>query len=326
MDNIINFKQREWIMCKTMERLAKSNKRSGIPILTTLACDKKKIMATDMDFWITAQSALKKGTYHAEGFSKGVQISAEYPTTDFPLPHKTGEKIGGVSLNKKHMDAIDWVSLAQSTEKTRYYLNGMYFGGNQIVATNGHMLNCITIDQEIIKDGGVIFPRTAWKYLMMLCKELKDFDVEIEFYEKEKFKATVGHCVMEGKLIDGTFPDWRSLVPDEFPEENTTFFDVEEMKEIYKQVDVVRKIDKMKTPAIVFDGGFVTPANSFYSVKNTLKWKVEANLTIQIGFNAKYVANSCSGIMQYSDSTSPVLIRDDRRSIKKLSVLMPLSV
>ena len=312
-------------MYKTLERLAKTNKRSGMPILTTLMCDKKKLMATDMDFWITAPSALKKGTYHAEGFGKGIQIKTEYPTTDFPLPKDAGEKIGEVSLTKKHIDLIDWVSLAQSTEETRYYLNGMYFAKNQIIATNGHMLHGITLEDEIVPDGGVIFPRTAWKYLLMLCKELKDFDVHIEFYDNDFFKATVGDCVVDGKLIDGTFPDWQRVVPDH-PEENVTFYDVEEMKEIHAQMDVLRKIEGMKTPAIVLENGIAKPANSFHSTANELQWKIEAKMPIQIGFNAKYASLLCSGVLTYGDSSSPIMVRDDRRSIKRFAVLMPLRV
>ena len=314
-------------MYKTLERFAKTNKRSPIKILNTLASNGEMVVASDIDFWISAPTSLKEGTYYAEGFSKGVCIDAGFAADEFPEPAKPKKKIGSVELTKKHVQLLEWVSLAQSTEITRYYLNGMFFEKNTIVATDGHRLHGIELEKSFMKaKKSAILPRTAWKYLLMLCKEIKCFDVAIDFYENGVFRATVGDCVMDGKLIDGTFPNWQKVIP-KHNRKNKTFFDVDEMKEIHERMDIIKKIHNVKTPAIALEGNTVEPANQVFDGSKGLSWKVEANVgDVRIGLNAKYASMLCSGEMQYGKESDPIIVRDNRRSIKKFGVLMPLRV
>jgi DNA polymerase III subunit beta len=314
-------------MYKTLERLAKTNRNSGIPILRTLMSNGEKITATDLDLWISAPTDLEVGTYYAEGFSKGVSIDADMSVVDFPLWNEPKKKIGSIELNKKHMKLLEWVALAQSTEITRYYLNGICFEKNNIVATDGHRLHGIEFEKSFMKPKQkVIFPSVCWKYLLMLCKEIKCFDVAIDFYDNNVFCAKVGGYILNGKLIDGTFPQWQRVIP-KHDRKKKTFFDADEFQEIHERIDIIKKIHGIKTPAIVIEGNTVKPSNYVFDGAKNLAWTVESNVgDVRIGLNSKYAAMLCTGEMQYGSEGEPIIVRDNRRSIKKFSVLMPLRI
>ena len=109
-------------------------KRTTIPILSTICVKDGIATGTDMDFYIhvPANGVNDNQTYHTHGFDKGIFISAEFPVTDFPDLKEKGDVIGRCTLTAEQMDAFKWVMLAQSKEETRYYLNGVYFDKNKI--------------------------------------------------------------------------------------------------------------------------------------------------------------------------------------------------
>ncbi|MFN3473543.1 MAG: DNA polymerase III subunit beta [Blastomonas sp.] len=104
---------------------------------------------------------------------------------------------------------------AASTEETRYYLNGVFFERNAAeliaVATDGHRLHTVCLPapdgSEPLKHS--IVPRKAAAAMAALCAEAR---VELAF-SPGKVRMDSGETVMTAKLIDGTFPDWRRVVP-----------------------------------------------------------------------------------------------------------------
>lgn len=105
-----------------------------------------------------------------------------------------------------------------SSEETRYYLNGvaleinaMKDGTLRAIATDGHRLGSrqVTLDSPPEQAPTVIVPIFAVKAVLALAagKEvtltLDDRIMEFAF----------GDFTIRTKLIDGTFPDWRRVVP-----------------------------------------------------------------------------------------------------------------
>jgi len=119
--------------------------------------------------------------------------------------------------------------LAMSTEETRYYLNGVCLHykkeSNELyaVATNGHMLARIKLEAEVTsdKDFKYIVPRDMIKQLKSI-KPTKDgleliSDVTIDLDDVITFKVATDYAMsqtIEGKLVDGTFPDYERVIPD----------------------------------------------------------------------------------------------------------------
>lgn len=122
---------------------------------------------------------------------------------------------------------LDTIRFAVSTEETRYYLNGIYWhhdadaaGGPRLtaVATDGHRLAMIALPapEGAADMPGIIVPRRT-------CDLLKDVaarkgNVSIELSEvRIRFAAPEGdggpELAIVSKLIDGTFPDYRRVVP-----------------------------------------------------------------------------------------------------------------
>jgi DNA polymerase III sliding clamp (beta) subunit (PCNA family) len=104
------------------------------------------------------------------------------------------------------------VALAQSTEQTRYYLNGVMFEGSRAVATNGHI---ITIANDENTDNGTeqrIMPISK-KAIAAMKKKLAHH-VAFEDGMLKVMDEYDGIIHIEPSVeIDGTFPDYVRILP-----------------------------------------------------------------------------------------------------------------
>jgi len=103
---------------------------------------------------------------------------------------------------------------AVSSEPSRYYLCGPYLDFSEddtlnIVATDGHRLGWRRLERPDGSDGApsVILPREAVDLLAAMTGPVK------VALDDRKIVAIGGRETMVSKLIDGTFPDWRRVVP-----------------------------------------------------------------------------------------------------------------
>lgn len=111
-----------------------------------------------------------------------------------------------------------------SKEPTRYYLNGVFFQAGILVATDGHRLAAIKPIEFYGESGAdFILEKTIIEKIMKVQPELKKTPVYVSFDTTTKI-AQVHHGISEdhGKIIlsafpykeiDGTFPDWRRVLP-----------------------------------------------------------------------------------------------------------------
>ncbi len=116
---------------------------------------------------------------------------------------------------------IDRTQFAISTEETRYYLNGIYLhsaGSAKAVtlrgvATDGHRLAQIDLPLPKGATGmpGVIVPRKTVGEVQRLIED-NEAEVLIEL-SQGKIRFTLGNVVLTSKLIDGTFPDYGRVIP-----------------------------------------------------------------------------------------------------------------
>ncbi len=259
------------------------------------------------------------------------------PTADFP-------EISGTDMPKQFalpsgdMRAIiDRTRFAMSTEETRYYLNGIYLHEAETegvpvlraVATDGHRLARFEMP---LPDGassmpGVIIPRKTIGELRKLLDEAADV-INISLSEN-KIRFTFDHVVLTSKLIDGTFPDYERVIP----QNNTKVIEVDP-KAFTSAIDRVSIISDGKSRALklALNGKLmVLSASSPDACSATEELEVNGETDLEIGFNAKYLLDITSQIegegcrLILDSAASPTIIQDNSDQ-SALYVLMPLRV
>lgn len=126
--------------------------------------------------------------------------------------------------------ALANVAPAQSGEETRYYLNGIHLhpvdgqGGQdlRLVATDGSRLHFDRVEDASFDDGdwpeSAIIPTKAIATLQGLLKAADDDIAEVALQISARHcQMIVGEVTLWSKLIDGTFPDYRRIVPSSLP-------------------------------------------------------------------------------------------------------------
>jgi len=104
---------------------------------------------------------------------------------------------------------------AVSTEETRYYLNGIYIhseGGKRIMAaTNGHILALIRRGEGVPDHEGGIMPRKLIPLVQAIAKGGEPFAFTLDSVQ---CAFTSGAWSIRAKMIDGSFPDYRRVIPE----------------------------------------------------------------------------------------------------------------
>ncbi|EAS48984.1 DNA polymerase III, beta subunit [Aurantimonas manganoxydans SI85-9A1] len=262
------------------------------------------------------------------------------PESDFPditagtLSHAF--KLKAAELGR----LIERTQFAISTEETRYYLNGIYLhtieadGDLQLraVATDGHRLARADQKAPAGSEGmpGIIIPRKTVGELQKLLGDSNDeAEISVELSDA-KIRFTIGAVVMTSKLIDGTFPDYQRVIPQNNDKALTL-----DRQTFSAAVDRVSTISSERGRAVklaVADSQLVLTVNSPDSGTATEELAVGYDSDeIEIGFNAKYlldITNQLSGdetVFMLADPGSPTLIKDGGDDAT-LYVLMPMRV
>ncbi len=233
---------------------------------------------------------------------------------------------------------IEKTRFAISTEETRYYLNGIYLHtpaddeppALRSVATDGHRLAQVEVD---LPDGaagmpGVIVPRKAVNETIKLLED-HDEPVEVALSEN-KIRFAIGAAVLTSKLIDGTFPDYRRVIPSD----NDKVMQIPG-KAFADAVDRVSTISSDKTRAIKLSlesGKLTLSASSPEQASASEELSVDYDSgALDIGFNSRYVLDMTDQIegdhmrFRMADAASPTLVSDGDDS-RALYVLMPMRV
>ncbi len=234
---------------------------------------------------------------------------------------------------------IEKTRFAISTEETRYYLNGIYLhtaaaGDDQptlrAVATDGHRLAQIELAQPAGADGmpGVIIPRKTVHELHRLLEDGgKDVAVGVS---PSKVRFEIGNISLTSKLIDGQFPDYARVIP----QNNDKDMRVSNA-EFISAVDRVSTIASERGRAVKLN---LATDRLVLSVNNPEGGSATEELAIgyaseplEIGFNARYLLDiagqleSEQAIFMLADPGSPTMVRDSDDS-SALYVLMPMRV
>lgn len=253
------------------------------------------------------------------------------PRTDFPrLEFNDGSHSTSMSCSAL-LTLIGAVLWSRSTEGSRYYLNGPLLHGEKgllsLVATNGHTMAYLSSETDWPDGADEIILAPKWCALMeRICG---DADGEIALcWNAARIRAEIGDCVLTGKVIDGTFPDWRRVVP---PDSEPLLIDPEQAAKALRNVMVIvsekTRIAKVSTN----DGVCEFSCLSVGTGDARFECAIDGGWQHDAGFNGEYLANALAAVggdtveIHQANPKAPVLCRRVTGQ-GPICVVMPCSV
>ncbi len=260
------------------------------------------------------------------------------PKEDFPIIDQTNKGVNLKINSNVLFKLIDKTRFAISNEETRYFLNGLYFNVIEennttnltLVGTDGHRLakSSYVIEKKIDQVTGVIIPK---KTINELSKLLSDLDEDIEIIvSPSKIIFLIENLVFVSKLIDGTFPDYKRVIP----KDNSNSLEVNRSS-LLSAVDRVSTIANDKSPVIKFKllKGIInlnTVNNNNSTATEDLNLKYDGD-EFEIGFNSKYIMDIVNNLedemvtLNLKDGSSPITAQE-KSNPNLIYVLMPMRV
>ena len=216
------------------------------------------------------------------------------------------------------------VRFAISTEETRYYLNGvnLHVEGDtalRAVATDGHRLshNSVALPEGIADFFNIIVPR---KTVGIIPAGVISVSIS-----KNKIRLATADTVIVSKLIDGTFPDYKRVIPQTNDKQLTI-----SRKELADAVGRVSSVASERGKAAKFSVAGDNVAISVQSEDGTAHEDVTGTYSaepLEIGFNSAYVGDVLGSLtgdeitVLLGDPGSPALFKGAGDVV---TVLMPM--
>ena len=201
------------------------------------------------------------------------------------------------------------------------------------VATDGHRLAQydIPLPQGAEEITGIIIPK---KTVFELRKVLDDADGDVSVSLNEnKIKFSFNNLKIISKVIDGTFPDYTKVIPQNNDKKFKT--NNSELKNAIDRVSAVAINEETKSKAIK-----LTIENNKLNLsvesqsKGSAKEEIDisySNEKVDIGFNSRYLLDICNEVdgdeidVNLLDSISPAIILD-KTDENLFFVLMPMRI
>ena len=177
---------------------------------------------------------------------------------------------------------------------------------------------------------GVIIPR---KTIMEVRKLVEDNKNKLRIsLDDTRIRFTLGKVILTSKLLDGTFPDYSRVIPEDGGNEKIVNVSNESLSQAVDRVSTVStdksRAIKMNVQKDTISITANNPDQGSASENIGIEYKGES---VEIGFNSKYVldvSRQLKGknmLIKLSDSVSPTLIFDEEDE-SALFVLMPMRV
>lgn len=248
------------------------------------------------------------------------------PASDFPsFANMTPEVTVTVPADKLR-DALKYVEFSQSTEETRYYLQGVFFEctsdiGLTLTSTDGHKLSNVTIESAFFEDyfTGILPRRAVGEVLRLLPAS-----GEVTFTAGKVFAFDLGDVQLSSKAIDGAFPDYRRVIPQS--SQHSVTIDTKRLSQAVRRAMISSDDRATAVKLSIADGEFTVSARGSLTEAADM-FEIDADFNMEIGINAKYLIDALARYdgdvqMKLNDAASPTLWEDERG----LTVVMPLRI
>lgn len=299
---------------------------------------------------ITSEKELNDVREH--GFSRFISGDMELfddglPAMDFPYPATMADKPSfRTEVGDDFITALLQVRRAMSEEETRYYLKGIYIHQEKgwrynMVATDGHRL----FKREIvwphaegnINDGpeGIIIPKKAVNILANILQRVtgpitmtygasvrKNKDDTLADHPQTlrlRFAMKIGDMsvMLTTKPIDGTFPDYRRVMPDHDPTKPAATMKINDFRKAVEAMRNGAHYNKSRPIEMTInDDRMEIRSNWIVSKKNArINIPCQSFGKLKVGYNSKYLMNVIQSMpkaenitFKWQDGLSPTII------------------
>lgn len=250
---------------------------------------------------------------------------------EFPPMPKAEGKQTYVLEQRVLREMLEKTAYAASTDETRYVLNGVLAsfknGKLSVVATDGRRLALVEQDVEFPKDGegDYILPTKTVNELMHVLGD----EGEVKIYVRDNGMLFVfGDNIVSSKLIDGTYPNYKQVIPTQCNERIT--IERETLLTALKRASLLMT-DKSNATKLVFSKNRLTVQTSAPDVgeaKETIPIKYGGK-EITVAFNPEYTMDPLKVLekdevfLELTDELSPGVMKCD---MPFLYVLMPMRI
>ena len=260
------------------------------------------------------------------------------PAEDFPRLSAPGPIAGQWTMPAKDLRQIlAACGACTSTEETRYYLRGVYLhawrGKLAAAATDGHMLAFRGTDlpwDRADNTEGWIMPRDAVKATLAWLGKRPTGDATLTLHDKggnadQRVSITCGPWSLTTKTIDGTFPNYSSVIPGiSKNRQQRCNFDRKTMLDVIKQVG---KTMPSVSECVILDVKAGTIASRPAGVSARVSYA--GGTGIRSGFNWRYLVAVLEGFqcqriaLSQSASMKPARF-DNPDNRAEVSVIVPM--
>lgn len=347
-----------------------ADRKSVVPILSHVLLDFNasglKLKATDLEHSIVEEIPAEVDTFGEVAVPAGilgdiVRKSADNSVLEFSLADKGSKLIVATGKSKFELSTLDHADFPEialiknpcsfnmpvaefnklisrtkfsmSPEENRHNLNGIYLHKEddklKAASTDGHRLSVseMPISSKENIQGVIISKKTVLE-----VKKLLDVfqDEVVVTFSANQVQFEFGNIVFISKLVDGTFPDYKRVIP-----EMTNEFFVVKRAAFMEIIDRIAVISDDKVRSVKLE---LTKNNLACYVANskvgTGRDEVEVTYSGQgwnAGFNANYLLDVAQALqgenlkVYIKESLSPILIVDESEP-ESLFVVMPMRI
>ncbi len=255
------------------------------------------------------------------------------PAAEFPNMESVKGQVE-FTIPQSHLkELIDKTQFSMAQQDVRYYLNGLMLEINsdtlRSVATDGHRLALCEMPCSIACEESrqIIVPR---KGVGELSRLLEDSDVEAQVsVGSNHIRVTLPGFIFTSKLIDGRFPDYQRVVPQNCD------------KDVIAERDIIRQsltrasiLSNEKYRGIRLNlrsGSIIVQANNPELEEAEEEFEVSYDgAPLEIGFNVSYILDALnvlsdsSVVLHFSDANSSCLITGNVEGSNCKYVVMPM--
>jgi DNA polymerase III subunit beta len=261
------------------------------------------------------------------------------PLEDFPaLATPSGDSEPAVLKADEFAGRVAQVARAASTDDARPVLTGVYVEASTddlvMAATDSYRLAVLTVDWQQDVQGTVLLPRRALDEARRSAEQLGG-EVRMTL-ESNQVGFDFGDRQLVTRLIEGSFPPFRQLIPSGF--ERRLEVDRADLIEVVRRVSVVGEANTTATPVTLHlsaDTIRVTAGSGEVGqAEESLPGTLDGD-DLQIAFNPRYLTDGLDAAatqhiaMEFRDELKPAVIRpapagDDEPVADFLYLLMPV--
>lgn len=225
------------------------------------------------------------------------------------------------------------IVVAASNDTTRPALTGVYFNTDNnilyIAASDGYRLAERKFISDVSSEVKVIVPTAS---LQEVLRSLSDDMEEIELvFDELQARFRMGEIEITSKLIDGTYPDYRRLIPEETDIE--IVLDRAELTRITKMAAVFsREANQTIICEVDSDKGIFSVSSILNEAgENRSEIEVKADKSGKVKVDSRYLMSALNSLEEdklrfgMSVKMAPVLIRNEKSNDYR-HIVMPLNI